>query len=98
MRTDRRDAWSAITIAEQAGTLGRYVTPTSNPFRVFIAPDIHWTFHDPDVVTHIIDLARGCDIIIQIGDALDCYSLSSFDRDPKRLTNVEDEADGYREG
>lgn len=93
------DAWQAITLAEREGKLNREVfAHRVDPITVHIAPDIHWPYHRADVLSHIIDLCHGVDIVIQIGDGNDCYGLSDFDKDPGRESNTQKEADEYREG
>jgi hypothetical protein len=92
------DLWQAITLAEREGTLDRWHFPPPITRRVFIAPDLHYPYHRRDVVEHIVDLARGADTIIQIGDAVDGYPISNFDRNPLRRDTIYDEAKAYHLG
>jgi hypothetical protein len=84
--------WSAITLAEKEGRLGRSTFPLPQPIRMHWAPDLHFPFHNKDVVTHIIDVSRGCDIIGQIGDLLEAYGVSSHKKNPAIKHTLEDEA------
>lgn len=61
-------------------------------------PDIHVPFHDPRLwsalLTHVRNLRpKGIDII---GDVLDCYTLSRFDKDPARKGTFDDEVNTAR--
>jgi hypothetical protein len=60
-----------------------------------IIPDVHVPFHDPKlwngVLRHVGDIGpRGIDIL---GDFMDCYTLSRFDKNPIRRTHIQDELD-----
>ena len=90
------DLWQAITLAEKEGRLHRSTFPQPEPTRIYIAPDFHVPFHNNDAVIACLDTARGADVIIQIGDANDCYGISSFDRNPARAICLQAEADEYQ--
>jgi hypothetical protein len=60
-----------------------------------VLPDVHIPFHDPELVMRWLDHARalkpdGVDIL---GDLMDCYTLSRFDRDPTRKADLSSEID-----
>lgn len=88
--------WEAITLAEKEGKLDRFSFPPPQHRRIHIIPDLHYMYARADVISHIIDLCKGADIIIQIGDAVDAYPISSFDRNPLRKETIYDEAQAYR--
>jgi hypothetical protein len=90
--------WFEITDAEKAGKLNRFTLPPRDVFRAHFIPDLHWEGVNHDVVEHIMDVCRGVDLICQIGDGMDCYTLSSFDRNPRRRSCLQEEADAYRTG
>lgn len=91
--------WEAITLAEREGRLARLVLPAAeNPFRIHFAPDLHYPFQNDDVVAHIIDVSRGCDVIGQIGDGLEAYGVSSHAKSAKVKHTLNDEAKAYRNG
>lgn len=98
MSDEWRCAWSEITAAEKAGTLNRYMLPPLEPFRAYFIPDLHWEGVNHDVVATCMDIARGADLICQVGDIQDCYTISSFDRNPNRQSCLQKEADGVRKG
>lgn len=91
------DLWAAITLAEKEGRLNKPHFQPAKPHRIYIAPDFHVPYHHKDAVIHCLDLALGADVIIQIGDALDCYGISSFDRNPNRAICLQREIDAYRD-
>ena len=64
-----------------------------------VLPDVHFPFQDDKLLNawlaHASDLKPdGVDII---GDLIDCYSLSRFDKNPQRKTNIQDEVDQAHE-
>lgn len=64
-----------------------------------IIPDLHIPFHDPNAVNLTVKVANKIkpDRIIQVGDFYDFYSVSKFDKDPKRIDTMQDELDvGYK--
>jgi len=61
--------------------------------KLFIIPDVHSPFHDR-LALRLVRLAIqefNPDILIQMGDLVDCYSLSSFVPDPSRRLLFKDE-------
>lgn len=65
------------------------------PCTRLVLPDVHIPFHDPCLVKAWLKHARdlkpsGVDII---GDLIDCYPLSRFDKNPLRKTNIQGEID-----
>lgn len=90
------DSWQAITLAEREGKLTKYQLPLENPHRIHITPDLHYPFQNNDVIAYIIDLAKGCDTIIQIGDGLEAYGVSSHKKNPAIRHTLNDEAKQYR--
>jgi UDP-2,3-diacylglucosamine pyrophosphatase LpxH len=90
--------WSQIVSAEAAGSLPGSVKYMDQAHRVHVVPDLHYPFQDDDAVHAIMDAARGAQTIVLIGDGVDCYSISSFDRDPARKVTLQSEADAYRVG
>ena len=62
-------------------------------------PDVHFPFQDEDLLNawseHVAQLRpSGVDIL---GDLLDCYSLSRFDRNPNRKGTFQEEIDQAKE-
>lgn len=60
-----------------------------------VLSDVHIPFQDNDLVGAWLDFAKALkpDAIDIIGDLLDCYPLSTFDKNPARRANIQDEAD-----
>ncbi len=56
---------------------------TSGTLKLLIAPDLHCPFHDKRAVDLVIAVGKAIkpDIIIQLGDLVDCISVSSYTRD-----------------
>lgn len=66
--------------------------------RILLLPDIHTPFHDRYAWALVGKFAREFqpDTIVQLGDWIDCYTVSDHDKDPRRVHQLEDEAKGVR--
>jgi predicted phosphodiesterase len=65
--------------------------------RIGLIPDAHIPFHSERRLRALFDAIRGCDVIVVMGDWLDAYSVSSFDKNPARKERMADEfAEGRR--
>jgi len=63
-----------------------------------IIPDLHVPYHDEKAVSLVEQYIKNTkpDALYQIGDFYDFYSISRFDKDPKRIDSLQDELDvGY---
>jgi predicted phosphodiesterase len=61
--------------------------------------DTHFPFEDKKALAVVQAIAVDAkpDVIVHVGDGLDCYKLSSkFDPNPERLHTAQDEIDAYR--
>ena len=70
-------------------------TPTGERVTAVLYGDTHFPYHDPktlQLVTHVARVVQP-DYLVHMGDLLDCYDLSRFDKNPKRLTHLQDEVD-----
>jgi predicted phosphodiesterase len=81
-----------------------YVAPsarssqTKDRLTAVLYGDTHEPFADPSclsVVWQIISDVQP-DIVIHMGDLVDCYTISRFDKDPVRLLSLQDEIDAAR--
>lgn len=61
--------------------------------RIIFLPDIHVPYEDEDALGTALAFIRHFkpNYIFILGDLLDCYSLSRFDKDPARLLQLPDE-------
>ena len=64
-----------------------------------VLPDVHFPFQDNRLLSQWLSYMRqvqpdGIDIL---GDVMDCYTLSRFDKNPLRKTNIQEELDMARE-
>lgn len=69
-------------------------------FRVAYVSDIHYPYQDEQAVAlalHILSDIKP-DIMFFGGDIVDCYSVSDFDRDPRRVVNFQEEFDSAFKG
>lgn len=57
--------------------------------------DTHFPFQDERALAIVAKIAEQLqpDVIVHMGDLLDCYSLSRFDKNPDRMESVQDEID-----
>lgn len=68
--------------------------------KVLFKPDTHRPFHDKkawDIFIKAGELIKP-DILVDLGDAADFYSVSSHRKDPRRVTLLKDEIDNVKEG
>lgn len=63
----------------------------SRPISVGLIPDAHIPFHSEKRLRELLDRIRGCDKIVIMGDLIDAYSVSSFDKDPRRKERMPEE-------
>ena len=63
--------------------------------KYLIIPDVHLPFHDKLTLNSVYNLAKDLqpDIIVQLGDLIDCYALSNYSKDPNRLLTFQKEID-----
>lgn len=63
--------------------------------RIFVVPDMHFPFHDRRVWETMLAARREAkpDLTVIIGDAVDCYAISSHPKSPDRKANFKDEID-----
>ena len=65
------------------------------PKHAIIFGDIHCPYHDPaalQVLHEMIGLVQP-DLLVCIGDTIDCPQLSRFDRDPRRREDLQEDID-----
>ena len=64
-----------------------------------VLPDIHFPFQDKNALKVALDLINYVkpSVIIQVGDLVDCYSISRFSKDPDRIsgTSLQKEFDTF---
>lgn len=68
--------------------------------RVLGIPDNHYPFHSERATAlqrRIVEVTKP-DVIVIMGDWIDCYELSEFTKDPRRKTRFQDEIDSARTG
>lgn len=61
--------------------------------------DSHSLFSDPKALGVVKAIVKDTqpDVIVHVGDLLDCYHLSDFDRNPARVFNIQDEINWGRQ-
>lgn len=71
------------------------VVPKGEEGSVLFVTDIHFPFQDDNAVERFLDHAESeqVDTVIVGGDAIDAYSVSKYDPDPKRIDSLQDELD-----
>lgn len=60
-----------------------------------ILPDIHVPYHDKRAVDLVVKYIKDTkpEVVVQLGDMYDCYGISRFDKNPKRIDTLQDEID-----
>ena len=72
---------------------------TGNVLTALVYGDTHIPFHDPaalGVVRGIAEYAKP-DILLHVGDLVDCWQISRFDKDPTRRDSLQENIDQARE-
>lgn len=61
--------------------------------RVLVVGDEQIPFHDPWLINRVHQFARDYNphILVYLGDTIDCYTISSYDKDPRRHLTLHDE-------
>lgn len=62
-----------------------------------VIPDLHYPYHDPqfiNLITKLIEKIKP-DGVVQLGDFVDWYQISSYDRDPSRLSDIVEDISLY---
>jgi hypothetical protein len=57
--------------------------------------DTHAGFHDPKALSVVLGIIQAVqpDVVVNMGDLMDAYPISRFDKDPHRLASLQDEID-----
>lgn len=64
-----------------------------------VIPDLHYPYHDPDFVAlteEIVKMTK-CTGIVQLGDALDFFQISTYPKDPARKNSIHEDMLLYSE-
>src|ERR1019366_5825021 len=74
--------------------------PFNGGQRVLIIPDAHFPFQSTDAWRLMMSAARWyCpDVLVVLGDFIDCYSVSSYPKSPGRLLSLKNEVDAANIG
>lgn len=91
--------WKRITSEEKSDDLkpARSIIVPGRRRMLAIVPDIHVPYHSEELVGNAIEVCKDASEIVFLGDLLDAYSLSSFDRNPARKATFKDEREIGRE-
>lgn len=63
--------------------------------RAIVIGDTHVPFHDPKVWSIVCQVAKDLkpDVVVHLGDLIDCWQISDFDKDPNRKSSLQDDID-----
>jgi len=73
---------------------------TEADFEMYVAiPDLHIPYEDKESVKTVMHFLKDVqpDHVVLIGDVVDMYSVSRFDKDPKRANRLQEELDATKE-
>jgi hypothetical protein len=75
------------------------ITPTAG-YKVAFPTDEHFPFQDEGARSVALQIVEDFapDLLVCGSDGVDFYSISSFDKDPKRSFNIQDEINSWRRG
>lgn len=99
IRTPRLSEVIDLEPAPFAVPIARALPPTKRkPIKAVVTGDWQVPFEDAAcvAVTESIIADERPDIILHMGDLTDCYQISDYDRDPYRLTSLQDDIDRSR--
>jgi predicted phosphodiesterase len=92
------------TLDEEVKPLAVTIPPripreASNTVSALCWGDTHFPHADPSVLAIVRAIAEDLqpDFLVHMGDLLDCYGISSYDKDPHRKETLQDEIDQARE-
>lgn len=76
----------------------RATVSTTGTTTALLYGDIHFPHHDPATLSIVAQIAALLqpNVVCNMGDMLDCYVLSRFDKDPTRKETIQDEIDMAR--
>jgi predicted phosphodiesterase len=76
-----------------------YVFPVPPEGRILLIPDTHAPYHSQKAWSAMVAYARRWrpSAIIHVGDFVDCYAVSAHDKNPRRMSQLEDEIKLARE-
>lgn len=76
---------------------GATATP-GKPFKAVVIGDRQVPFHDPKAEAVAIGIVKDVkpDVVLDMGDATDCWQISDYDRDPNRMGTLQDDLDQSR--
>ena len=68
------------------------------PTRTVVFTDTHAGFHDQQALEVVYGVIKDVKPhrVIHLGDLVDCYTISKYEKDPNRLTKLQDEIDMAR--
>ncbi len=106
----REKARAAAGAVEMDGILDRSLRPLGvtlppriqrehgSMVKAVLFGDTHIPSHDPSVLAIVTSVIRDIqpDLIVHMGDLLDCYAISTYDKDPTRKLDLQDEIDEGR--
>lgn len=66
---------------------------SGNLVKAVLYSDSHFPYHDPATLAIVAKVTQDVrpDILVHVGDLLDCYALSRFDKDPERMGSLQSE-------
>ena len=68
-------------------------------FTAVVYGDTHVPFHDPTAISVVRGIVKDVkpDVLLNVGDLVDCWQISRFDKDPTRKDSLQDNIDEARQ-
>jgi hypothetical protein len=68
-------------------------------FKAVVYGDTHVPFHDPQAIRVVQSIVKSVkpDVLLNVGDLVDCWQISRFDKDPTRSDSLQDNIDEARQ-
>lgn len=89
---------SSLQVAPFAVPIPEAPRPQAGGMVAVVLPDTHFGMEDPRAIAVALGVIQEAqpDVVVHLGDLVDAYWLSRFDKDPGNLTRLQDEIDGAR--
>jgi len=70
----------------------------AKPLTAVVFGDTHYPFHDPSAVAVVLGIIEDVqpDVVAHLGDLVDCWQISRWDKDPARVDTLQENLDQAR--
>lgn len=86
-----------MTVGDMLDFLQKKINPLK---KILFIPDLHFPYNDKKYWRLLMKVAKDLkpNIIVIVGDFIDCYCVSDYNKDPKRINTLKEETASARQG